>query len=222
VPLAASGKKVVGVDISVPMLAAGRRKAKAAGVEIEFIEGDMRSFDLRREFALVVVSCNSLAHLLTNEDIIQTLRRISGHLAPGGLLAFDIMNPHLAELIGDDRGRKRVEVLGNGSVTEELLSYDPVSQVRVMEWRLNTSGVCRRTEELRLRTIFPQELPLLLRAAGLELAARFGDFDGNPLTAESLNQVCIVRSAKLTSRPGGRRPLGRWAASGLRGRFAAG
>ncbi len=34
---------------------------------------------------------------------------------------------------------------------------------------------------------------LLLEAAGLELAARFGDIVRNPLTGESPNQICIAR-----------------------------
>ena len=41
---------------------------------------------------------------------------------------------------------------------------------------------------------FPQELPLLLRAVGLQLTARYGDFSGGPLTAASLNQVCLAVS----------------------------
>ena len=43
------------------------------------------------------------------------------------------------------------------------------------------------------------EVPLLLEAAGLELAARYGDFAGNPLTGESLNQICLARSTLAKS-----------------------
>ena len=195
VPLAEDGHPVVGLDNSAAMLAVARRKAAEAAVEIEFVEGDMRSFDLGRDFALVVVSCNSLSHLVTNEELVGALTRISRHLAPGGLLAFDVVNPRLADLVRVDRASMRLDVLEGGSdgaAIEELLAYDPVSQVRVLQWRINARDEHRRTEEMRLRTIFPQELPLLLNAAGLELAARFGDFDGNPLTGDSLNQVCIA------------------------------
>ena len=88
------------------------------------------------------------------------------------------------------RGREPV------TATEELLAYDPVAQVRVMQWQITGArDEPRRTEEMRLRIIFPQELPLLLAAGGLELSARFGDFDGNPLTGSALNQVCIARCA---------------------------
>jgi len=81
VPLAEDGHKLVGMDISPAMLNVARQKAEAAGVPITFLEGDMRSFELRQSFSLVIVSCNSLSHLITNEDLVVTLRRIAGHLA---------------------------------------------------------------------------------------------------------------------------------------------
>jgi len=52
-----------------------------------------------------------------------------------------------------------------------------------------------RHTPLELRQIYPQELPLLLEAGGLQLTERFGDFDGNPLAAESHRQVCICTVA---------------------------
>ena len=203
VPLAESGQEVVALDNSAAMLRAARRKSEQAGVHIEFVEADLRSFELGRDFAIVVVSCNSLSHLVTNEDLVGALSRISRHLAPGGLLAFDVVNPRLAELVQVGRTGTRVDVVEGASdaaAVEELLAYDPVSQVRVLQWQLNARDERRRTEEMRLRTIFPQEVPLLLNAGGLELAARFGDFDGNPLEAESLNQVCIARRSRANLR----------------------
>jgi hypothetical protein len=44
-----------------------------------------------------------------------------------------------------------------------------------------------------LRSIFPQELPLLLSAAGLELINRFGDLSRSPFVAGSRMQVCLCR-----------------------------
>ena len=73
----------------------------------------------------------------------------------------------------------------------EALSYDPVLQLRISEWSVaGPSHEARDFAPLVLRQIFPQELPLLLGAAGLELAARYGDFDGNALAGDS-----AIRSA---------------------------
>ena len=204
VPLAEDGHEVVGIDNSAAMLEAARRKAAGAGVEIAFVQDDMRSFELGRDFALVIVSCNSLSHLVTNEELVGGLERIARHLSPGGRLAFDVVNPRIDELSRPYRASVTLDPPGRPprpAAIEEFLAYDPVAQVRVLRWQLGAEdSERRRTREMRLRTIFPQELPLLLHAAGLELEARFGDFDGNPLTGESLNQVCIARRSRAEIR----------------------
>ena len=53
---------------------------------------------------------------------------------------------------------------------------------------------------LSLRVSFSQEF-LLLEAAELELAARYGDFAGNPLTGDSLNQIGIARARLIQPTP---------------------
>src|SRR5215212_5162530 len=62
-PLARDGHAVVGLDASPVMLRAAEAKAEAEDVEVAFFRGDMRVFDLGRRFALVILCCNSLAHL---------------------------------------------------------------------------------------------------------------------------------------------------------------
>jgi hypothetical protein len=44
-----------------------------------------------------------------------------------------------------------------------------------------------------LRSIFPQELPVLLSASGLELISRFGDLSRTPFGHGSRAQVCLCR-----------------------------
>jgi hypothetical protein len=121
------------------------------------------------------------------------------HLAPGGLLAFDIPNPSIRELSPAVSSSVQLEAgPGSGPWTalEEVAAYDAVQQVRVTQWRVDDGG--GRTRELRphrTRIIFPQELELLLQVEGLELAARHGDFDGSPFTGASPSQVCLARLA---------------------------
>ncbi|MBM0206568.1 class I SAM-dependent methyltransferase [Micromonospora sp. STR1s_5] len=195
-PLARDGHEVVGLDNSDPMLRAARSKAAEEDLAISFHKGDMRSFDLGTRFALVIVSCNSLCQLTETEDLTSCLRQVAVHLVPGGLLAFDVVNPRVADLA---RGRT-LRIDPNPSrpdvqACEEQIAYDPVQQVRVLQWEVHEGGDAPcRTAPMRLRTIFPQELLLLLEAVGLELATRYGDFDRNPLTGNSLNQVVIARS----------------------------
>jgi SAM-dependent methyltransferase len=198
-PLARDGHEVVGLDLSRSMLAAAAQKAAESEAGASFVLGDMRDFDLGRRFGLIVISCNSLAHLTATEDLRSCLRSVRRHLAPGGALAFDVVMPD-AQLLGRPGGQPRRLDLGpnpsSAIEANELAYYDPVEQVRVLQWRIRKPGAREQNiAPLVLRQFFPQELPLLLELEGFRLAARYGDFARNPLGAGSLNQVCVARRA---------------------------
>jgi SAM-dependent methyltransferase len=198
-PLAGDGHEVLGLDASPAMLAAARRKAARAGVRATFVQGDMRSFDLGRRFGLVIVSCNSLAHLTRSEDLRACLKAVRRHLAPKGRLAFDVVLPDARLLAQPEATSRRLDLGPNPASAieaEEQAHYDPVGQVRVAQWRIRrVDGQEQVMAPLVLRQFFPQELPLLLETAGLELVARHGDFARNPLGPWSLNQICLARAA---------------------------
>jgi 2-polyprenyl-3-methyl-5-hydroxy-6-metoxy-1,4-benzoquinol methylase len=80
IPLAADGHRVVGVDASAAMLSEAHAKASAETLKVEFVRGDIRTVKLKQRFALVIVGCNSLAHLTTNDDLETGLANIRRHL----------------------------------------------------------------------------------------------------------------------------------------------
>ncbi len=63
IPIASDGHPCTGLELSPDMLAEARRKADERGVDVEWVQGDMRRFDLGRTFDLVVIAANSLLHL---------------------------------------------------------------------------------------------------------------------------------------------------------------
>lgn len=199
-PIARDGHAIIGLDSAPAMLDAARQKATAEGLlRIEFIRSDMRTFDLGRRFALVIVSCNSLAHLITIDEIASCFRSIARHLlAPDGVFAFDIANPDVRALARSSSHSVRLDQGPNpsaGIAIEERSTYDAARQVREASWRISDPRAgAREVAPLRLRQIFPQELPLLLSAAGLALRRRYGDFSCGVFHERSLNQVCLARA----------------------------
>ena len=196
IPLARDGHEVVGLDDSSAMLNAA--KTKAGGSKITFVRGDMRNFDLRRRFPLVILSCNSLAHLTSNDELKSALACIVKHLACGGVFAFDVVNPDVRVLARSHSESVRLDVGPNPASAipvEELAAYDPVQQIRAARWRVlpGPEMPVHEIAPLNLRLFFPQELPLLLETAGLQLITRYGDFGRDPLIGDSLNQVCVAR-----------------------------
>lgn len=200
VPIAQSGLRAVGLDLSAAMLVAARERAKPASTAVEFSEADMRSFDLGERFALVFVARNSLLHLHSVEDFISCFESIRRHLRPGRVLIFDIFNPSVEILAHPPHQRyplMRISHPARGEVVIEATSdYDAATQVNRATWYFSGPGEPDfLTAPLHLRSVFPQELPLLLAAGGLRLEARYGGFPRVPFGSGSVRQLCICRSA---------------------------
>ena len=140
----------------------------------------MRDFALGREFSLIFLARNSLLHLLSTEELLATFTAVRRHLAPDGIFAFDIFNPDVRTLARPSD--RRFPVMEVSTAAFGLLSveathdYDPAAQVNRGIWYI--SAPAERDAwivPMVLRSIFPQELPLLVSAGGLELVSRFGD-----------------------------------------------
>ena len=198
IPLAKSGARVSGGDLSGTMLERARERVIASGVEVQLVKLDMRDFQLDTLFDSIVIAANSLLHIHTAEDFARAFAAIRRHLAPGGVLAFDIFVPSARMLSLPATARQLVGIfshpeLGEVSV-QESISYNPVTQVSQADWYWSTptQPEFRRTT-VHMRQLYPQELPLLLQHNGFTLVSRFGSFDGEPLDAQSWRQVCLCQ-----------------------------
>ncbi|WBQ05064.1 class I SAM-dependent methyltransferase [Kribbella sp. CA-293567] len=202
IPLAADGRPCVGLDFSSEMLAEAERKASERGVAVEWVRGDMREFELGRTFDFVFITANSLLHLHEASQLVSCFRAVRRHLAPGGRFVFDVFNPSMGMLAAADGVRRTRDALSfvdpdRGNVRVEVAEvYDAAAQVTRGTWYLSTdSEPDFVVAPLELRSIFPQELPLLLSLGGLRLVERFGDWSGRPFTANAQVQLCICESA---------------------------
>jgi len=72
---------VTGVDLSVGML----NKARKAHPDIEYIEGDMRTIRLNRQFDAVAIP-DSIDYMASQEDLQQAIQTAVMHLKTGGVL----------------------------------------------------------------------------------------------------------------------------------------
>jgi len=200
VPVARAGLPIVGLDLSPPMLNTARERAAAAKVSVEHLLGDMRNFDLGRQFGLIFIARNSLLHIHSTEDILATFAMIRRHLAPRGMFAFDVFNPNIRMLArpADQRFsvmQMETELFGALSV-EDTNDYDSATQVNRARWYVSAPGKPDAwILPMELRSIFPQELPLLLAAGGFHLKSRVGDLYETSFDSNSRSQVCLCQAA---------------------------
>ena len=201
IPIASDGHPCVGLELSADMLAEAQRKADGRGLELDWVQGDMREFDLGRTFDLVIIAANSLLHLHGASDLVDCFRSVRRHLAPGGRLVFDVFNPSVRMLAQADGARRRREALSfvdpdRGVVHVDVAeTYDAAAQVTRGTWYFSTdSDADVVVAPLEMRSIFPQELPLLLSLGGLRLVERFGDWSGRPFTGDAAVQLCVCEA----------------------------
>lgn len=198
IPIAADGHPCTGLELSPAMLAEARRKAAERGVEVEWVQGDMRELDLGRTFDLVIIAANSLLHLQEPEELVGCLRSVRRHLAPGGRLVLDVFNPSVRTLARADGVRRRRDASsyvdpGRGLVHVDVAeAYDAAAQVTRGTWYFSSDTEADfHVVPLEVRSIFPQELPLLLSLGGLRLVERLGDWSREPFSADAALQICV-------------------------------
>jgi SAM-dependent methyltransferase len=202
IPIASDGHPCMGLELSPHMLAQARRKAAERRVEVEWMQGDMRDFDLGRTFDLVFIAANSLLHLHEAGDLVGCFRSVRRHLAPGARLIFDVFNPNVRMLAQADGVRRRRDALSfvdpdRGVVDVDVAeTYDAAAQVTRGTWYFSTASEADfAVAPLEIRSIFPQELLLLLSLGGLRVVERFGDWSRTPFTADAPLQLHVCEAA---------------------------
>ena len=207
-PIAAAGIDVVGIDFSTAMLKKAEEKAAATqgpGGAFEFVHGDMRSLALDRHFPLVIIPARTLCLALTPEEQVETLRRAASHMAPDGLLAFNMFVPD-PELIADASdvpylmGETINPATGLRCVLSAIDRFDPVAQTnngtQIVEEVDDTGEVLRTVElDVNVRHLYPSEIHVMLEQVGLVAEHVYGDFHGAPLDEDSEEMVWVVRRA---------------------------
>ncbi|WP_182525671.1 class I SAM-dependent methyltransferase [Nocardioides dongkuii] len=201
IPIASDGHPCTGLELSSDMLAEARGKADERATAVDWVQGDMRRFDLGRTFDLVLIAANSLLHLHETADLLSCLRSVRAHLAPGARFIFDVFNPDVRLLAGADGVRRPRDGLSffdpdRGDVRVDVAeTYDAAAQVTRGTWYFSTDlEPDFVVAPLELRSIYPQELPLLLSQAGLRLVERFGDWSGRPFTGDAAIQLCVCEA----------------------------
>jgi hypothetical protein len=112
------------------------------------------------------------------------------------MFAFDVFNPDM-RLLARPAGERAFVMRGTSDEYGELTvdattDYDAASQVNRAMWYVSTPGHPDRwIAPLHLRSIFPEELVLLVGANAFRLRTRDGDLDGGPFTSASRRQVCL-------------------------------
>ncbi|MFI1439772.1 class I SAM-dependent DNA methyltransferase [Streptomyces fructofermentans] len=186
-PLARRGVPVTGVELSRPMI--DRLRDKADEEEIPVVVGDMATTRAPGTFQLVYLVFNTISNLLTQDEQVACFRNAARHLVPGGRFVVELWVPELRKL---PPGQQAV-VWQSDADNIGLDTYDVLRQHVVSHHFRFGEGREARLGRSPHRYIWPSELDLMARLAGLEPESRHADWQGAEFTAESRSHVSVYR-----------------------------
>jgi SAM-dependent methyltransferase len=186
IELARRGYAVTGLDLSEYLLGVAAERARAAGLEIRWVHGDMRR-PPDGPFDLVLNLFTALGYFADDRENQAVLDAIPPVLAPRGRLVLEVLN-------GDWRVRefepREWFSVGKVAVVEERALDASGRRMRVRR-TIERPGELRETVHM-LRLYGASELEGMLRAAGFARVAIYGDWDGSPLGPRSTRIVAVA------------------------------
>ncbi|MFC1466076.1 MAG: class I SAM-dependent methyltransferase [Candidatus Brachytrichaceae bacterium NZ_4S206] len=187
-PLAERGLKVYGIDNSEEMLK--RMWAKPGADKITAIVGDCTKDSIGEAgtFSLVFIAFTTL-FLLGPQDVqVECFKNAACHLRKGGVF--------VVEAFVHDRTRfHQFQEVVTTKIGENVVGFrvgmlDPVNQVlRTQHIELTPDGIRFRPNWLRY--VYPSEMDLMARLAGMRLRERWSSWSRAPFTAESSTQIGV-------------------------------
>jgi SAM-dependent methyltransferase len=183
-PLSQRGVPVHGIDLSPAMV--GRLRAKSGADAIPVTIGDIATATVDRSFRLVYLLCNTIANLTTQEEQVQCFRNAAAHLEPGGHFVIKVWIPELQRLPPGER----FHVFNVTPTHLGFEEYDVATQMSISHHYRNIAG---RLDvwSVPFRYVWPSELDLMARLAGMRLRERWSDWNRAPYTSESRQHISV-------------------------------
>jgi SAM-dependent methyltransferase len=194
-PLTRRGVRVQGIDLSAAMVA--RLRAKPGAEEIPVTIGDFATTRVEGTFSVVYIVFNTIMNVTTQEEQIACFQNVAAQLEPGGCFVIEVGVPELQRLPPGETVRA-FEVSAARLGFDE---YDVASQGLVSHHYSVADGELE-VFSVPFRYVWPSELDLMARLAGMTLRERWGGWRREPFTSESTAHVSVWETTASPGRRG--------------------
>jgi len=188
-PLTQRGVRVHGIDLSAAMVARLRVKpgADVIGVTI----GDFATSTVEGTFSVAYLVFNTIMNLTTADEQIACFQNAARHLEPGGCFVIEVGVPALQRLPPGETVRAfHVGATRLGFDEYEIASQRLISHhYSVLDGNLDVVSV-------PFRYVWPSELDLMARLAGMSLRERWGGWRREPFTSQSTTHVSVWQTCR--------------------------
>jgi SAM-dependent methyltransferase len=183
-PLARRGIHVHGIDLSEAMVA--RLQAKPGAEQIDVTIGDFASTTVEGRFSVAYLVFNTIMNLTTQDQQVACFENVAAHLKPGGRFVIEVGVPDLQRLPPGETVRAF-------TVTDTRLGfdeYDVAAQGLISHHYWVVDGKLEVFSP-PFRYVWPAELDLMARLAGMSLQERWGSWKREPFTSHSKTHVSV-------------------------------
>jgi SAM-dependent methyltransferase len=184
IPLRRRGVRVRGIDLSPHMVA--ELRAKPGSDDIDVTIGDFATTRVGGTFALAYLVRNTITNLTSQDEQAACFANVAAQLEPGGCFVIENYIPELRRLPPG-------ETIHAFTVTPTHLGfeeYDVATQIAVSHHYWVTGGQLE-TYSTPHRYVWPSELDLMARLAGLTFRERWSDWARSPFTSDSSTHVSV-------------------------------
>ena len=184
-PLAARGVPVSGIELSPDMVAQLRAKPGGDGIPVTL--GDMTTAMVEGAFRLVYLVYNTIGNVETQDRQVACFENAAAHLESGGCFVIEMEVPDLRRLVpGQD-----AIVCAHSPGYVGYDRYDDLVAQHAVSHHFLADGSGVRELRTPWRYVWPSELDLMARLAGLALTNRWADWNRSPFTGDSTSHISV-------------------------------
>ena len=191
--LARRGYDVVGLDLSETLLEASRGAAEREGLEVSFVNGDMRAIPEGDKFDGIFNFYTAFGYFERDEDNQAVLDAVGGALKPGGRFLLDY--PCLEGRMAQWKTQEFFEY-DDGTVMLHEILHDAFKQTIRNNVLYITKDNVRHRTGFTLRHYYGRELRACLAKAGMEVVGTYGNTEGDELTNRDI-RVLVLAEKKM-------------------------
>jgi SAM-dependent methyltransferase len=184
-PLSQRGVDVHGIDLSEEMLA--RLRAKPGAEQIALTVGDFATTRVDRMFSVAYLVFNTILNLTTQDAQVACFENVAAQLAPGGRFVIEVGVPDLQRLPFGET----IRPFHIGETHLGFDEYDVVNQGLISHhYRIVDGSLEKRS--VPFRYVWPAELDLMARIAGMTLRERWAGWKREPFTGDTTTPYVSV------------------------------
>ena len=187
-PLSRRGIRLHGIELSPAMVAQLQTQHGASDISVTI--GDFATAEAGATFTLAYLLRNTITNLTTQDEQVKCFRNVATHLEPGGWFVIENYIPELQRL---PPGVTR-HVFTATSAHVGFEEYDFATQIAVSHhfWVLDGKLEAHSSPH---RYVWPSELDLMARLAGMTLRERWSNWHRERFTSESRNHISVWQKA---------------------------